>query len=81
MLDDTTRLVLVNAIYFKGQWKIKFDPELTSDMPFHTSKVEVKNVPTMYRQDAYKYGELSDLNAKFVVIPYKVRFEEKGTNV
>ncbi|XP_048265796.1 antichymotrypsin-2 [Bombus terrestris] len=71
MLDDTTRLVLVNAIYFKGQWKIKFDPELTSDMPFHTSKVEVKNVPTMYRQDAYKYGELSDLNAKFVVIPYK----------
>ena len=71
MLDDTTGLVLVNAIYFKGQWKDKFDPTLTSDMPFHTSKVEVKNVPTMYRQGNYKYGNLPDLNAKFVVIPYK----------
>ncbi|XP_043593783.1 antichymotrypsin-2-like isoform X3 [Bombus pyrosoma] len=70
-LDGMTRLVLVNAIYFKGQWKDKFDPELTSNMPFHTSKVEVKNVPTMYRQDNYKYGDLLDLNATFVVIPYK----------
>ncbi|XP_071872225.1 serine protease inhibitor 3/4-like isoform X2 [Bombus fervidus] len=71
MLDDTTKLVLVNAIYFKGQWKHKFDSKLTSDMPFHTSKVEVKNVPTMYREGNYKYGDLPDLNAKFVVIPYK----------
>ncbi|XP_071872233.1 antichymotrypsin-2-like [Bombus fervidus] len=71
MLSDTTRLVLVNAIYFKGQWKEKFDPTLTSDMPFHTSKVEVKNVPTMYRQVTYKYGRLPDLKAEFVVIPYK----------
>ncbi|XP_043593770.1 serine protease inhibitor 3/4-like isoform X2 [Bombus pyrosoma] len=70
-LDETIKLVLVNAIYFKGQWKNKFDPKLTSDMPFHTSKVEVKNVPTMYRRGNYKYGDLLDLNAKFVVIPYK----------
>ena len=76
-----TKLVLVNAIYFKGQWKNKFDPKLTRDMPFHTSKVEVKNVPTMYSHSIYKYGELLDLNAKFVVIPYKVSFEEKCTNV
>ncbi|XP_068989080.1 serine protease inhibitor 3/4-like isoform X1 [Bombus flavifrons] len=71
MIDNLTRLALVNAIYFKGQWKNKFDPKLTSDMPFHTSKVEVKNVPTMYKQGIYKYGDLVDLNAKFVVIPYK----------
>ncbi|XP_068989079.1 serine protease inhibitor 3/4-like isoform X2 [Bombus flavifrons] len=71
MLNDGTRLALVNAIYFKGQWKNKFDPKLTNDMPFHTSKVEVKNVPTMYRIGKYKYGVLVDLNAKFVVIPYK----------
>ncbi|XP_050581084.1 serine protease inhibitor 3/4-like isoform X9 [Bombus affinis] len=70
-VNGMTKLVLVNAIYFKGLWKNKFDPKLTRDMPFHTSKVEVKNVPTMYRQDTYKYGELLDLNAKFVVIPYK----------
>ncbi|XP_068989070.1 antichymotrypsin-2-like isoform X1 [Bombus flavifrons] len=71
MLGDLTKLVLVNAVYFKGQWKDKFDPKSTNDMPFHTSKVEVKNVPTMYRRGKYKYGDLVDLNAKFVVIPYK----------
>ncbi|XP_048265793.1 antichymotrypsin-2-like isoform X1 [Bombus terrestris] len=71
MLDDLTKLVLANAVYFKGQWKDKFDLKLTRNMPFHTSKVEVKNVPTMYRQGKYKYGVLVDLNAKFVVIPYK----------
>ncbi|XP_033175586.1 antichymotrypsin-2 isoform X2 [Bombus impatiens] len=70
-INSMTRLVLVNAIYFKGQWKDKFDPKSTSDMPFHISKSEVKNVSTMYGQGKYKYGELPDLNAKFVVIPYK----------
>ena len=81
MLDDLTKLVLANAVYFKGQWKDKFDPKSTSDIPFHTSKVEVKNVPTMYRQGKYKYGDLVDLNAKFVVIPYKVSLGEKVNNV
>ena len=81
MLDDLTKLVLANAVYFKGQWKDKFDPKSTSDIPFHTSKVEVKNVPTMYRQGKYKYGVLVDLNAKFVVIPYKVSLGEKVNNV
>ncbi|XP_071872228.1 antichymotrypsin-2-like isoform X2 [Bombus fervidus] len=71
MLSDTTRLVLVNAIYFKGEWKDKFDPTLTRDKPFHISKDEVKDVPTMYRHGNYKLGVLPDLNATFIVIPYK----------
>ncbi|KOX72798.1 Antitrypsin [Melipona quadrifasciata] len=71
MLNAATRLVLVNAVYFKGQWLHKFDAELTMDMPFHVNKDTVKNVPTMYREGYYKYGELPDLNARFVVLPYK----------
>ncbi|KAK1135511.1 hypothetical protein K0M31_000100 [Melipona bicolor] len=71
MLNAATRLVLVNAVYFKGQWLHKFDAELTEDMPFHVNKDTVKNVPTMYREGYYKYGELPDLNARFVVLPYK----------
>ncbi|XP_048265792.1 serine protease inhibitor 3/4-like [Bombus terrestris] len=71
MLGDTTRLVLVNAIYFKGQWKDKFDPQFTKDKPFHISTVEVKDVPTMYRHGTYKLGRLPDLNARFIEMPYK----------
>ncbi|CAK9818476.1 Serine protease inhibitor 3/4 (Fragment) [Anthophora plagiata] len=70
-LNSMTALVLVNAVYFKGQWKNKFNPDFTKDMPFHINKDTVKNVPTMYRQGTYRYGELPDLDAKFIVIPYK----------
>ncbi|XP_043519650.1 antichymotrypsin-2-like isoform X1 [Frieseomelitta varia] len=71
MLNAGTRLVLVNAVYFKGQWLHKFNTELTMDMPFHVNKDTVKNVATMYREGYYKYGELPNLNARFVVLPYK----------
>jgi serpin B len=31
MLRPKTKLVLVNAIYFKGDWQSKFNPKRTSD--------------------------------------------------
>ncbi|CAL7940871.1 unnamed protein product [Xylocopa violacea] len=70
-LDSKTALVLVNAVYFKGLWKDPFNPNNTKDMPFHIDSNTVKNVPTMFKTGSYRSGELPDLNAKFIVIPYK----------
>ncbi|XP_076757216.1 serine protease inhibitor 3/4-like [Xylocopa sonorina] len=70
-LDDRTKLVLVNGMYFRGQWKDKFKLSFTQDRPFYIGNSRVENVPTMYRQDTFRYGELYDLDAKFIVIPYK----------
>lgn len=34
-LNSDTRMVLVNAIYFKADWDLPFDPTNTSDAPFY----------------------------------------------
>ncbi|KAG3288773.1 serpin B6-like [Ictidomys tridecemlineatus] len=48
-LNTDTKLVLVNAIYFKGNWDKQFDKELTQERPFKVSKVNVAYVPTGYQ--------------------------------
>lgn len=47
-IDFTARLVLVNAIYFLGDWEEPFDPTVTRRAAFHTTKTEKKDVPTMH---------------------------------
>jgi serpin B len=46
-VDPTTRLVLVNAIYFKGAWATAFDPSQTGPQPFTLSDGSKVSVPTM----------------------------------
>ncbi|NWU06977.1 SPB6 protein, partial [Cephalopterus ornatus] len=38
VLDSLTRLVLVNAIYFKGNWEKQFNKEGTTERPFQINK-------------------------------------------
>nr|XP_050844522.1 antichymotrypsin-2-like isoform X2 [Vespula vulgaris] len=70
-INGATAMVLVNAVYFKGNWKTKFDPKFTKNEPFHVTKNEVINVPTMYMSGKFKYAELTELNAKLLELPYK----------
>lgn len=48
VVDGMTRLVLVNAIYFKGKWSREFKEEFTVDALFRLNKV------TLYRQQTLK---------------------------
>jgi serine protease inhibitor len=47
--DPNAVLVLLNAVYFLGEWTVQFDPELTSDQPFTLGDGSQVDVPTMYR--------------------------------
>jgi len=55
VLDDLTRLVLVNAIYLKAPWEKPFEPTLTKDGPFDGGRLTVpmmsgNETPAVHRQ-------------------------------
>jgi len=52
-----TRMILVNAIYFKGLWATPFNRKLTKDAPFHVSAEKFVSVLTMHVRTKLKYGE------------------------
>lgn len=71
-IDEDTRAILINAVYFKGHWLHKFDDKLIKNIFFHTSETDKKLVPMMYKRSKYVNGEISNLNARFIEIPYIV---------
>ncbi len=60
-LDPLTRLILVNAIYFKGNWALPFNPEITSDGSFYLNSKEERQVPLMKLTDSFGYHESAEL--------------------
>uniref|UniRef100_A0A4W6G116 Serpin B6 n=1 Tax=Lates calcarifer TaxID=8187 RepID=A0A4W6G116_LATCA len=48
VLDSMTRLVLVNAIYFKGNWNKQFKEDYTADAEFRINKDEVDNLMLIF---------------------------------
>ena len=69
LLDNLTRLVLVNAIYFKGDWASQFKKDQTQPADFTVSTAEKLKVPLMHQQRAYPYMEDASLQA--IELPYK----------
>ena len=69
VLNDRTRLVLVNAIYFLGDWLIPFPAENTRPRPFHLADSETTDVPMMSETAVFGYAEPEGLQV--LALPYK----------
>lgn len=74
--DRATRLILTDAVYFKGRWQIPFDRSATQPRPFHlqsphTSEIQV---PMMVQSGKYDYLETDTFQA--IALPYgNTRFQ------
>ncbi|ESO03166.1 hypothetical protein HELRODRAFT_174066 [Helobdella robusta] len=72
VLNALTRLVVVNAIYYKGAWKNQFRKGNTKVGSFMTASKTLSDVPFMYLNrlsTGYFYSD--DLNSQVLELPYE----------
>ena len=68
VIDDLTRLVLTNAIYFNAAWLNPFNEKLTQDGAFHLLDGSEVTVPMMQQTESFGYAEGEGYQA--VELPY-----------
>ncbi len=77
-IKTNARLVLVNAIYFKGKWATAFDKKQTTDDPFTTSAASPK-VPTMHLTASFPLTETTD--AQVLELPYQFKDKDHSLSM
>lgn len=70
-IDPATKMILTNAIYFKGDWLYQFDPDDTLEKDFYVTDEETVTVPMMQLDDdevKFNYTETDDF--QMLELPY-----------
>jgi len=72
VLDSMTRLVLTNAIYFKGTWEWEFDESDTREQDFKITPTNIVKTPIMHmapEKTTFNYADIEEL--QILELPYK----------
>ncbi|XP_072313931.1 protein Z-dependent protease inhibitor-like [Eucyclogobius newberryi] len=69
-LDAETKLMLINTIFFRGDWKSPFNPNHTKTEAFYIDNYNVVNVQMMYKEARFFMGHDVFLGAKILKLPY-----------
>jgi serpin B len=68
-VDPLTRLILTNAIYFKGKWQEQFNKKSTREQPFTLLDGKKISVPLMTQKEHFAYTEGHGFQA--LELPYR----------
>jgi serpin B len=68
-IGPDTRVVLANAIWFKGKWATTFDVNRTRPVPFHRGGGATVDVPTMHRNLPRPVAAIA--GARLLELPYQ----------
>ncbi len=68
VIDRLTRMVMANAIYFKGKWARPFNKEATKDGEFTLADGNKATVPMMHEKRRFKYSKTESFQV--LEIPY-----------
>lgn len=69
VLNEATRLVLTNAIYFKGKWQFIFDKEGTKNLNFQLAEDKYIETLMMQQENEFNYARLE--NMRILEMPYR----------
>ncbi|XP_021494440.1 serpin B11 [Meriones unguiculatus] len=69
-IDPSSVMVLVSAIYFKGQWQNKFQKRETVKAPFHISGGESTVVDMMHQTGTFKMASIKEPQMQVLELPY-----------
>lgn len=68
--SDDTVIMLLNAIYFRGEWKFPFASNETKPHVFSVSRNRAVNVHMMSLTEKFGYYDMKDVKAQLIRLPY-----------
>merc|ERR1711915_803632 len=70
-LSPDTRLMLINAVYFKANWQLPFEHDGTSEETFFVDENVTLTADMMVQENEILYGTVEDLQSQVVSLQYE----------
>ncbi|KAG8133240.1 hypothetical protein E2320_011050 [Naja naja] len=69
-INPFTRLIMVNVLYFKGNWSNTFKKEDTTEQPFRLNKSTSRPIKMMFQHDKFNWKYIDELQAQILELQY-----------
>lgn len=68
--EESTKMLILSAMYFKGDWKTQFDPEFTDSRVFRNQDGTTVRVPLMFIISTFNFSHDDELDVDALQVPY-----------